>query len=201
MRIGVLAIQGDVREHRRHLEAVGAEAPEVRTVRDLESTDGLVLPGGESTTIGLLMDEAGLLVALRERIAAGYPVYGTCAGLILLAKDVEGTPPPRVGVVDMTVARNAFGRQIASFEGWLEIPALGDGEPFHAVFIRAPRILRIGPSVTPLAYWQGEVVMAEQGSVLVSSFHPELTGDTRIHAYFADKVRRWTGSQDLRVSS
>lgn len=198
MRIGVLAIQGDVREHRRHLEAVGVEAPEVRTVRELEQTDGLVLPGGESTTIGLLMEEAGLLTALRERIAAGYPVYGTCAGLILLAQDVEGTPPPRVGVVDMTVARNAFGRQIASFEGLLDIPVLGD-EPFRAVFIRAPRILRIGPAVTPLAYWQGEVVMAEQGSVLVSSFHPELTGDTRVHAYFATKVERWTGREDLSV--
>lgn len=188
MRIGVLAIQGDVREHRRHLEHLGAEAPEVRRVRDLDGLHGLVMPGGESTAIGLLMQEEGLLDALTARIRAGFPVYGTCAGLILLARDVEGPPPPRLGVLDITAARNAFGRQVASFEAPLDIPALG-AAPVPAVFIRAPRIVRVGPGVTILARWQGEVVMVEQGALLATTFHPELTPDLRIHAYFLDKVR------------
>lgn len=198
MRVGVLAIQGDVREHRRMLERLGVAAPEVRTPADLEQADGLVIPGGESTTIGLLMDEAGLIAVLRERIAAGFPVYGTCAGLILLARDVEGPEPRRIGLMDITAARNAFGRQVASFEALLAIPSLGS-DPFPAVFIRAPRVTRVGPGVTPLAYWQGEVVMAEQGSMLVSSFHPELTEDDRVHAYFLRKVRTYLGQETVRT--
>jgi 5'-phosphate synthase pdxT subunit len=186
--VGVLAIQGDVREHRRHLEALGCGVSLVRRVSDLEGLEGLVMPGGESTAIGLLMSEEGLLDDLRRRIAEGFPVYGTCAGLILLAKDVEGPPPPRVGVMDITANRNAYGRQVASFEAALEIPVLGR-EPFLAVFIRAPRITRLGPQVVPLASWDNEPVMAEEGSVMVSSFHPELTGDSRVHRYFLEKVK------------
>jgi 5'-phosphate synthase pdxT subunit len=200
MTVGVLAIQGDVREHRRMLEQLGVRAPEVRTPADLEQVDGLVLPGGESTTIGLLMDEAGLITVLRDRINAGFPVYGTCAGLILLARDVEGPEPRRIGLMDITAARNAFGRQVASFEAELHIPALGT-EPFPAVFIRAPRITRVGPGVTPLAYWRGEVVMAEQGSLLASSFHPELTHDARVHAYFLRKVQAYAAETAVRSRS
>lgn len=189
MKVGVLAIQGDVREHRRRLEELGVEAPEVRNAKDLEDTAGLIMPGGESTTIGLLMEESGLLDVLRVRIQQGYPVYGTCAGLILLARDVEGSPPPRIGVMDLTVARNAFGRQRASFEADIAIPILGP-KPFPAFFIRAPRIIRTGPAVTVLASYRGEVVMAEQGPLLGSSFHPELTSDTRVHQYFLTKIAK-----------
>ncbi len=192
MRIGVLAIQGDVREHLRHTERAGAEAVEVRLPRDLENTQGLIMPGGESTTIGMLMAEYGLIDALRERTRDGrYPIYGTCAGLILLAKDVVGKSPARLGYVDIEASRNAYGRQVASFEVGLDIPALG-GEPFPAVFIRAPKIGRMGPGVTPLASYQGDVVMAEQGPYLVSAFHPEMSADIRIHQYFLKKVEQWS---------
>jgi 5'-phosphate synthase pdxT subunit len=188
VQIGVLAIQGDVREHQRHLMALGCEVPLVRRVADLEGVQGLIMPGGESTAIGLLMQEEGLLDDLRARIARGFPVYGTCAGLILLARDVEGPPPPRVGVMDITANRNAYGRQVASFEAALDIPAVGDA-PFTAVFIRAPRIERMGPGVAPLAFLHGQAVMAEEGPLLVSAFHPELTADDRVHRYFVEKVR------------
>ncbi|MCL8207397.1 MAG: pyridoxal 5'-phosphate synthase glutaminase subunit PdxT [Actinomycetia bacterium] len=198
MRVGVLAIQGDVREHRRILQQLGVDAPEVRTPADLEGVDGLVIPGGESTTIGLLMDEAGLVSVLRTRITGGFPVYGTCAGLILLARDVEGPEPRRIGLMDITAARNAFGRQIASFEARVPIPVLG-AEPFPAVFIRAPRVTRVGPGVRPLAYWQGEVVMAEEGSMLVSSFHPELTADLRVHEYFLRKVTAYVERETMQA--
>ncbi|NMP20908.1 pyridoxal 5'-phosphate synthase glutaminase subunit PdxT [Sulfobacillus harzensis] len=188
MRIGVLAIQGDVREHLRHTERAGAEAREVRLPRDLDDINGLIMPGGESTTIGMLMAEYGLIDALKERTREGrFPIYGTCAGLILLARDVVGPSPARLGYVDIEAARNAYGRQVASFEVGLDIPCLGS-EPFPAVFIRAPKITRLGPDVTPLARYQGEVVMAEQGPYLVSSFHPEMSPDIRIHEYFIKKV-------------
>ncbi len=188
MKIGVLAIQGDVREHLRHTEQAGADVREVRLPRDLEDTDGLIMPGGESTTIGMLMKEYGLIEALHERTRDDrYPIYGTCAGLILLARDVRGFSPARLGLVDIEASRNAFGRQVASFEVGLEVPCLG-GKPFPAVFIRAPKITRMGADVNPLATYQGGVVMAEQGPYLVSSFHPEMSPDTRIHEYFIHKV-------------
>jgi len=187
MRVGVLAIQGDVREHVNHLKALGVDAPLVRLPQDVEGLDGLVMPGGESTTIGLLMQENGLLGVLKERVQEGFPVYGTCAGLILLAKDVEGPPPPRLGVMDITASRNAYGRQVSSCETLVTIPELGS-EPFPAVFIRAPRIVRVGPDVKPRAEWQGDVVMVEQGALLASAFHPELTDDLRVHRYFLNKV-------------
>jgi 5'-phosphate synthase pdxT subunit len=185
--IGVLAIQGDVREHRRHLERLQVEAPEVRTLAELDRVDGLVMPGGESSTIGLLMTEAGLLDALKARIAEGFPVYGTCAGLILLAGAVVGRQTPWLGAVDITAARNAYGRQVASFEADLAIPVLGS-DPFPVVFIRAPRITRVGPTVDVLARLNDEPVLVEQGSVLAGAFHPELTEDLRLHRYFVSKV-------------
>lgn len=190
MRVGVLAIQGDVREHVRHTERAGAEAVPVRLARDLEGTQGLIIPGGESTTIGMLMAEYGLIDAITARAADGhYPIYGTCAGLILLAKNVIGPSPARLGLVDIDASRNAYGRQVASFEVELGIDALGS-EPFPAVFIRAPKIQRLGDTVRPMAWYQGEAVMAESGPYLISSFHPEMSGDIRIHQYFVDKVRR-----------
>jgi 5'-phosphate synthase pdxT subunit len=187
MRVGVLAIQGDVREHVNHLKALGADAPLVRLPQDVEGLDGLIMPGGESTTIGLLMQENGLLGVLKERAQEGFPIYGTCAGLILLAQDVEGPPPPRLEVLDITASRNAYGRQVSSCETLVDVPDLGS-DPFPAVFIRAPRIVRVGPGVKPLAVWQGDVVMVEQGALLASAFHPELTEDLRIHRYFLHKV-------------
>lgn len=190
MRIGVLAIQGDVREHMRHIQRAGAESSLVRVVRDLEDVQGLIIPGGESTTIGMLMDEYGLVDALRERTQkATFPIYGTCAGLILLATTVIGKSPARLGLVDIDASRNAFGRQLASFEVDLDIPVLGR-DPFPAVFIRAPQIQRMGPTVTPLAWYRGQAVMAEAGPYLVSAFHPEMSDDIRIHQYFVEKVRR-----------
>ncbi|PSR33970.1 MAG: pyridoxal 5'-phosphate synthase glutaminase subunit PdxT [Sulfobacillus benefaciens] len=188
MRIGVLAIQGDVREHLQHVVQVGAEAVSVRTVADLANVEGLIIPGGESTTIGMLMQEEGLISAIQQRVAnEGFPVYGTCAGLILLAKDVIGKSPARLGLMDIVADRNAYGRQVASFEADLDIVGV-EGGPFHAVFIRAPQIVTVGSDVIPLAYYHDQVVMARQGSLLVSSFHPEMTEDTRIHQYFVEVV-------------
>lgn len=190
MQIGVLAIQGDVREHIKHVQKLGAGASEVRTLTDLAFVDGLIIPGGESTTIGMLMDEEGLIAAIRNRVQdEQFPVYGTCAGLILLATQVVGKSPARIGVMDLVADRNAFGRQVASFEAPLQIEGISGG-PFPAVFIRAPQVKSIGPGVKPLAYYQGQIVMAEQGSLLASSFHPEMTADLRVHQYFLDKVRR-----------
>ncbi len=190
MRIGVLAIQGDVREHLQHLVQVGADAVSVRTLADLAYVEGLIIPGGESTTIGMLMQEEGLIGAILQRVTnEGFPVYGTCAGLILLAKDVIGKSPARLGLMDIVADRNAYGRQVASFEADLDIVGV-EGGPFHAVFIRAPQIIAVGTNVIPLAYYRDQVVMARQGSLLVSSFHPEMTKDTRIHHYFVDLVAR-----------
>ena len=193
MRIGVLAIQGDVREHRRHLERLGVDAPEIRRPAELSGLAGLIMPGGESSTIGLLMTESGLLDALHARMAEGFPVYGTCAGMILLANRVEGSrgaSPTWLGGLDVTVARNAYGRQVQSFEADIPVAALG-AEPVHVVFIRAPRIVMADPAVHVLGQLDDEPVLVEQGSLLASSFHPELTDDLRIHRYFAAKARRF----------
>ncbi len=193
MRIGVLAIQGDVREHKNHLVKVGATPVEVRTLQDFSGVDGLIIPGGESTTIGMLMQEEGLIDAIRARVVNdSFPVYGTCAGLILLAKDVVGPSPARIGLMDITAGRNAYGRQLASFEAMVPVPSL-PGADFPAVFIRAPQIVAMGSGVAALAVYDGQVVMAEEGSLLVSAFHPEMSGDVRIHQYFVDKVRKMLG--------
>lgn len=192
-KIGVLALQGDFREHIEMLRRLGVEAREVRLPRELEGLDGLIIPGGESTTIGKLAVEYGLIEPIRAMVQAGKPVWGTCAGMIVLAKDV-GMPQPLVGVMDVKVRRNAFGRQVDSFETDLDIPALENGtqpaKPFHAIFIRAPLIEAVGPGVEVLAKLEdGTIVAARQGNLLATSFHPELTDDTRFHRYFLEKLR------------
>ncbi len=186
--IGVLAYQGDVREHLAALAAVGAGTLEVRTPADLERADGLVVPGGESTVIGKLASWHGLLEPLRERARAGFPVFGTCAGMIFLAREVEGPPQHLLGVMDVRVRRNAFGRQVASFESEFDVKGL-DGGPVSAVFIRAPWISGQGPAVEVLAEVDGRVVAAREGNLLATSFHPELAGEHRFHRWFADLVR------------
>jgi 5'-phosphate synthase pdxT subunit len=192
VKIGVLALQGDFREHGQVLRRIGIDALEVRLPRDLEQVDGLIIPGGESTTIGKLLVMFDLMGDLRQRALDGFPIYGTCAGAIVLSKDVRdrGCDQPVLAVMDMTIRRNAFGRQVDSFEADLPVPILGD-EPFHAVFIRAPVIQRIGPDVEPLARLpDGTVVAAQQGNLLATAFHPELTQDGRFHQYFAQLVER-----------
>jgi pyridoxal 5'-phosphate synthase pdxT subunit len=187
-RIGVLALQGDFREHRLVLEGLGAATVEVRTVADLETVAALVIPGGESTTIGKLMRHFGLLGPIRSRAEEGMPVYGTCAGLITLAKDIVEGDQPLLGVMDIVARRNAFGRQVHSFEADVEVPLLGP-PPIRAVFIRAPWIESHGTGVELLAVYDGHAVAARQGNLLVTAFHPELTGDTRMHGAFLSMVR------------
>jgi pyridoxal 5'-phosphate synthase pdxT subunit len=183
--VGVLALQGDVREHARMLASTGVEPVLVRRPAELAEVDALVLPGGESTTIGRLADLYGLLEPLRERVRAGLPVLGTCAGLVLLADEVlDGRPDQlTLGGLDVTVRRNAFGRQVDSFEADLDLADV-DGGPVRAVFIRAPWVERWGPGVEVLASMDGHPVAVRQGSLLATSFHPELTGDTRVHELF-----------------
>jgi 5'-phosphate synthase pdxT subunit len=186
--VGVLALQGDVVEHRKILRGLGVEAPEVRTTAQLERVDGLIIPGGESTTIGKLMVEYGLDRAIPEQVKRGMPVYGTCAGMILLARTAHGGEPPLLRLMDIAVRRNAYGRQVDSFESDLDVPALGP-PPLHAVFIRAPVIEETGAGVVVLASLDGRPVLAREGTLLVSSFHPELTTDARVHRYFLAMIR------------
>ena len=195
MKIGVLALQGDFIEHVQILRSLGADAVEIRKPEQLEDLDGLVIPGGESTTFGKLAAEFGLIEPIREMCEAGTPVWGTCAGMIFLAKDV-GRPQPVLGVMDVTVKRNAFGRQTESFEQELDVPELAKvnngsepDRPFHAIFIRAPWIESVGRGVKVLATLEdGTIVAARQGNLLATSFHPELTKDTRFHRYFLERV-------------
>lgn len=189
MRIGVLALQGAFREHCTALAACGVEAVEVRRPETLKDLSGLVIPGGESTTIGKLMLEWHLMEPVRQHALSGFPVYGTCAGLILLCREIIGSDQPRIGVLDAAVRRNAFGRQRESFEADFDIPECGTA-PFRAVFIRAPLIEQAGPEVRILATVHQKIVMARQGNLLVSSFHPELTEDLRIHRYFIEMARK-----------
>jgi 5'-phosphate synthase pdxT subunit len=196
--VGVLALQGDVREHRAALEAAGARTVGVRRPDELATVDGLVLPGGESTTIDKLLRIFDLHEPLRRRIADGLPVYGSCAGMILLADRVLGgtSDQQTLGGLDATVRRNAFGRQVDSFEADLAFPAL-PGDPVHAVFIRAPWIEDVGAGVDVLARIPddyppdvaGRIVAARQGSLLATSFHPEISGDGRVHEYFVQIVK------------
>lgn len=189
MRIGVLGLQGAVREHLRSLSRLRIDAVAVKDPRELPSLSGMVFPGGESTTISLLAGGA-FLKELRCRARAGFPFFGTCAGMILLAKEIEGQKEAYVGAIDIAVARNASGRQVESFETSLGIEGIGRDVP--AVFIRAPYITRVGKGVSVLARHEGIPVMARQGNVLVASFHPELTDDLRVHAYFAAMVTEHT---------
>ena len=187
--VGVLGLQGDVVEHLAALRAAGADALEVKTQADLARVDGLVIPGGESTTVMKLLARFGLDEPIVARVRAGMPLWGTCMGMIVAAKDVAGlADQPTLGLIDITVRRNAFGRQNDSAEVPLSIPALGS-EPFPAIFIRAPWIERTGPGVELLAERDGHGVMVREGRVLGTSFHPELTGDHRVHGYFLGMVR------------
>ena len=186
--VGVLALQGDVVPHAQALEAAGARVSTVRTTSDLDKVEALVMPGGESTTIGKLLDRAGLIEPIQQRALAGMPVYGTCAGLILMAQRIEGSDQHRLGLLDMLVARNAFGRQIDSFEAAVPVSVLGD-EPVRGVFIRAPYVVEAGPGVEVLARYEDRIVAVRQGVLMASAFHPELTNDVRMHRLFADMVR------------
>jgi len=190
-RVGVLALQGDTREHLAALREAGAEALTVRRREELDSVDALVLPGGESTTMSHLLLDFELLEPLRARLADGLPAYGACAGMILLASQIldagaKGREALPLRAIDMTVRRNAFGRQVDSFEG--DIPFDGLADPVRAVFIRAPWVERVGDGVQVLARAAGHVVAVRQGSVLATAFHPEMTGDRRIHRLFVDIV-------------
>lgn len=186
MKIGVLALQGAVREHVQAIQACGAEAVVVKNAGQLAELDGLVLPGGESTAMRRLIDRANLLEPLRQFADAGKPMFGTCAGLVLLAKEIDGQEAAHLGVMDMTVARNSFGRQVDSFEADLDI--MGIDAPFPAVFIRAPHIVRAGEGVEVLCEYEGRIVLARSGPFLGCSFHPELTGDHRLMQLFLNMV-------------
>ena len=189
--IGVLALQGDTREHLAALRAAGAQATTVRRRAELDAVDGLGIPGGESTTMSLLLREFDLLDPLRARLAAGMPAYGSCAGMILLSSEIldagePGRQATPLGAIDMTVRRNAFGRQVDSFEEDISFRGL-DG-PAHAVFIRAPWVERVGPDVEVLARAGEHAVAVRQGAALATAFHPEVTGDRRVHRLFVDIV-------------
>lgn len=187
IRIGVLALQGAVTEHIRSITRAGAEGLPVKKIEQLDEIDGLIIPGGESTTIGKLMRKYGFIEAIREFSAAGKPIFGTCAGLIVLATEIEGGEEAHLGLMDIVVARNAFGRQRESFE--TELVIKGIDMPVRAVFIRAPLILQTGEGVEALSTHNGEMVTARQGHLLAASFHPELTDDDQLHRYFAGMVR------------
>jgi pyridoxal 5'-phosphate synthase pdxT subunit len=195
--VGVLALQGDVREHLRALAAAGVEPITVRRPAELDKVDGLIIPGGESTTIVKLAKIFDLYEPLRARIGDGLPVYGSCAGMILLADRVDAAGSPlqaTLGGIDITVRRNAFGRQVDSFEQDVAVDGISGG-PVRAVFIRAPWVQEVGPRATPLGRVNAgtpdeHVVVVRQGNLLATSFHPELTGDLRVHAYFCDQLVR-----------
>ncbi|ATW26413.1 pyridoxal 5'-phosphate synthase glutaminase subunit PdxT [Candidatus Formimonas warabiya] len=187
MQIGVLALQGAFAEHRRILSQCGVEAVLIRKPGEMKKIDGLIIPGGESTTIGKLMRDYHLDTAILEKTREGMPVFGTCAGLIMLAKDISGRDQFSLGLMDIKVKRNGFGRQVDSFEADLHIDALGKA-PFHGVFIRAPYVESVKPNVGILAHHEGKIVMVRQGNFLGAAFHPELTDDLRVHLYFKQMI-------------
>lgn len=188
MRIGVLALQGAFIEHVEVLQLLGVEALPIRLPKELDGLDGLIIPGGESTTISRLMADFGLMQPIRDLAASGLPVLGTCAGMVLLARELVGFNLETLGLMDITVRRNVFGSQVDSFEADLEVPALGE-QPFHAIFIRAPVIEKSNPEVEILAKLGNEkAVAARQGNLVSVAFHPELAGDLRFHKYFLDIV-------------
>jgi pyridoxal 5'-phosphate synthase pdxT subunit len=187
-RVGVLALQGDVPEHLQALEQTGATGVPVRNRADLDSVDALVIPGGESTTVGKLLDRYELMEPIRRLAEEGMPILGTCAGLILLAKEIEGSDQPRLGLLDVTVRRNAYGRQLDSFEADIAVPGLGL-KPLHAVFIRAPIITHTGPRVEVLAETEGHPILVRQGGLIGATFHPEMAREGRVHQLLLDQVR------------
>ncbi|NNE12309.1 MAG: pyridoxal 5'-phosphate synthase glutaminase subunit PdxT [Ilumatobacter sp.] len=189
--IGVLALQGAFHSHQALLEQLGVTTRQVRKAADLQGVDALVMPGGESTTMSRLLDTSGLYEPLAERLADGLPAFGTCAGMILLASEIlDGRPDQRpFAVIDVSVRRNGYGRQLDSFESDLHVPGLGAvGDRFHGVFIRAPKVTRVGPDVETLAEHNGVPVLLRQGPITVASFHPELAGDPRLHAQFLQSL-------------
>jgi 5'-phosphate synthase pdxT subunit len=194
VKIGVLALQGAVAEHIQMLSALGAEAVPVRLPSELEGLDALIIPGGESTTISKLLSDYGLMEPIRRLAKKGFPIFGTCAGLVLLAKKVPNLQMESIGVMDIEVERNAFGRQVDSFEADLKIPALHNGT-FHGVFIRAPIIEKVRRGVEVLCQLNGKPVAVKQRKLLACAFHPELTDDLRLHKYFLDIV---TGDVDCK---
>lgn len=184
--VGILALQGDVREHEGALQRIGVETHRVRRAEDVDRIDALVIPGGESTTIGKLASMYGLMDPMRKRIKMGLPTFGTCAGLILLAEDLTEGDQPLLGVLDVTVERNAFGNQNDSFEAHLKV--LGWTDPLHAVFIRAPLVVRHGPNIEVLADWNDRPVMIRQDNIIATAFHPELTDDGRVHQMLVGSI-------------
>ena len=193
--IGVLALQGDFAEHVGIFQRLGVAAREVRHPQELADLDGLVIPGGESTTVARLISEFELLEPLRERARNGFPVWGTCAGMIVLAERASELAWPTLGALAIAVRRNAFGRQVDSFETDLAVPALGE-QPFHAVFIRAPLVEEVSDGVEVLAKLEdGKAVAVRQANALATAFHPELTEDDRFHRYFIDMVRAHKDAQ------
>jgi 5'-phosphate synthase pdxT subunit len=187
--IGVLSLQGDVEEHLHALRAADAKARGVKTSDDLEKVDGLVMPGGESTTLAIVLERFGLVKPLRAIAARGTPIWGTCMGMIMMARSVVGSPQPTLGFLDIEVKRNAFGRQVESAELRLHIDGI-EGKPFPGVFIRAPWIERAGRDARILATVNDKGVMVRQGTFLGTSFHPELTNDIRVHRYFVEMVEQ-----------
>ncbi|MEI6521264.1 MAG: pyridoxal 5'-phosphate synthase glutaminase subunit PdxT [bacterium] len=187
IQIGVLALQGDVREHIAMMRGLNVDCIPVRTADEISAVDGLIIPGGESTTVGKLLDRFGQMQAVRSLPGQNKPIYGTCTGMILLAKDIEDSNQHRIGLMDITIRRNAFGRQVDSFEEDLQIEGIPGG-PVRAVYIRAPYVTRLGEGVQVLATTNSHPVMVRQGWLLASAFHPELTDDNRIHKYFLDMV-------------
>lgn len=188
MEVGVLALQGGFKEHRKMLRECGAASREIRKTEHLENINGLIIPGGESTTIGKLMVEYDLLEPIKKMGEKGMPIFGTCAGMVLLARYIYDNDQPRLDLMDTKVVRNGFGRQKDSFEADLEISALGFA-PFRAVFIRAPYIRDLEPNVGIMAVYNERIVLARQGNILAGAFHPELAEDTRLHQYFLEIVR------------
>ncbi|MDR1119577.1 MAG: pyridoxal 5'-phosphate synthase glutaminase subunit PdxT [Dysgonamonadaceae bacterium] len=192
MKIGILALQGAVREHRNLLRRLHVETVDILNPQDLQGISGLVLPGGESTTMGKLLLRYNLLEPIAERGRNGLPIFGTCTGLILLSKHINNSDQHCLNLMDTCVERNAFGRQLDSFEADMSIPALGE-KPYHTIFIRAPYIEKADNNVRALLSYQNKILLAEQDHLLAAAFHPELTDDTRLHEYFIRKI-----DQDIR---
>ncbi len=193
MKIGILDLQGDVREHAAAIKKCGAEVVTVKSAADLNQLDGLVLPGGESTSIRRLIDSNQLLMPLKKFAACDRPIFGTCAGLILMAKSISGSDHSHLGIMDIVVERNSFGRQTSSFEAQLNIESIGRN--FPGVFIRAPHIVEVGEEVEVLCKHDGKIVMARQNHMLGCAFHPELTADQRVISYFVKMVRESIGAR------
>jgi len=187
--IGILALQGDYEAHKRMIDQIGgAVTVLVRSAEELQKCDGMIIPGGESTTIGKLLDKHGIIDPLIHKVQDGMPLYGTCAGMILMAKEIEGSEQPRLGVTNISVARNAFGRQVDSFEAKIPFSSL-EGKPVEGVFIRAPYVTKTWGEVEILAKYQDKIVGIRERNMLATAFHPELTSDTRVHELFLEMVR------------